>query len=55
MNRKLMMLMELIFIIFIFLDGFLLFISIFLPIRPMAFSIVIYIDLITSILLILAI
>ncbi|MBP1946354.1 voltage-gated potassium channel [Methanobacterium petrolearium] len=52
MKQKIMMLMELIFITFIFLDGFLLFVSIFLPIRPMAFTIVIYLDLFTSILLI---
>ena len=52
MKHKLKMLMEVIFIVFIFLDGFLLFISIFLPIRPTAFTVVVYLDLITSILLI---
>jgi len=52
MKQKLKMFMEIIFIVFIFLDGFLLFISIFLPIRPTAFTSIIYIDLITSILLI---
>ena len=37
MNRRLELLLEIIFIIFIFLDGFLLFISIFLPIKPTLF------------------
>ncbi|HMK53847.1 MAG TPA: ion channel [Methanobacteriaceae archaeon] len=51
MNRKIELLLEIIYIIFIFLDGFLLFISIFLPIRPYVFQGIIYVDLITSILL----
>lgn len=53
MNRKLELLLEIIFIIFIFIDGFSLFISIFLPIRPAAFQSIIYLDLITSLLLLL--
>jgi voltage-gated potassium channel len=53
MNRKLELLLEIIFIIFIFIDGFVLFISIFLPIRPASFQNIIYVDLITSLLLLL--
>ncbi|HHY00983.1 MAG TPA: potassium channel-like protein [Methanothermobacter sp.] len=51
MNRRLELLLEIIFIIFIFLDGFLLLISIFLPIKPTLFTNIIFFDLITSILL----
>ncbi|HHT19417.1 MAG: ion channel [Euryarchaeota archaeon] len=53
MNRRLELLLEIIFIIFIFLDGFLLFISIFLPIKPTLFINIVFFDLITSILLLL--
>ena len=53
MNRKLELLMEIIFIIFIFLDGFLLFISIFLPVRSSSFQNIVFFDLITSLLLLL--
>lgn len=51
MNRKIELLMEIIFIIFIFIDGFLLLISVFLPIQPSAFGAIIYLDLFTCILL----
>lgn len=43
--------MEIIFIVFIFLDSFLLFISVFLPLRPSGFMGIIYVDLLTSMLL----
>lgn len=51
MNRRLELVLEIIFLILIFLDSFLLFISIFLPIRPAGFQSIIYLDLITSIVL----
>ncbi len=53
MNRKLELLLEIIFIVFIFLDGFLLFISIFLPVRSSSFQNIVFLDLITSLLLLL--
>lgn len=49
--RKMELLMEVIFIVFIFLDSFLLFISVFLPLRPSGFTGIIYVDLLTSMLL----
>ncbi len=50
-NSKKELLLEIIFIIFIILDCFLLFISVFLPLRPSGFIGIIYLDLITSMLL----
>ncbi|NYB51231.1 MAG: ion transporter [Methanobacteriaceae archaeon] len=50
-GRKIELLMEIIFIIFIFLDSFLLFISVLLPLRPSGFMGIIYMDLLTSMLL----
>ncbi|MDP3066187.1 MAG: ion channel [Methanobacteriaceae archaeon] len=49
MSRRIELLLEIIFLILIFLNSFLLFISIFLPIRPDAFETIIYLDLIASI------
>lgn len=49
--HKTELLLEIIFIVFIFIDTFLLFISVFLPLRPTGFMGIIYFDLITSILL----
>jgi voltage-gated potassium channel len=50
-NPKLELVLELVFIVFIFLDSFLLLISVFLPIRPSGFMGIIYLDLVTSMLL----
>lgn len=50
-GRKTELLLEIIFIVFIFLDSFLLFISVFLPLRPSGFMGIIYVDLLTSMLL----
>ncbi|MCC7563766.1 MAG: ion transporter [Methanobacterium sp.] len=51
LNRKLVLVLETIFLVFIFLDSLLLFISIFLPIRQGSYVNIAYFDLVTSILL----
>lgn len=50
-SHKIELLMEIVFFVFIFLDSFLLLISVFLPLRHSGFIGIIYVDLITSILL----
>lgn len=50
-SHKIELLLEIVFIVFIFLDSFLLLISVFLPLRHSGFMGIIYVDLITSILL----
>jgi voltage-gated potassium channel len=50
-SHKIELLLEIVFIVFIFLDSFLLLISVFLPLRHSGFIGIIYVDLITSILL----
>lgn len=51
MNRRIYLLLEVFFLVFILMDGFSLFVTVFLPIRPSAFLNIIYLDLFTSILL----
>jgi voltage-gated potassium channel len=53
LSHKLELVMELIFLIFIFLDSFLLFTSVFLPLRGSSYLNIAYFDLVTSALLLL--
>jgi len=52
LHHKLELVMEIIFLIFIFLDSFLLFTSVFLPLKPGTYTNIAYFDLITSALLV---